>query len=417
MPLQIIRSDITKVSADAIVNSTNPVPSRSGHGGADFHIYEAAGRDELQQAREKIGHLDVADIAVTEAFHLSAKFIIHTVGPRWNDGRSGELFALENCYARALEKAKELDCSSIAFSLISSGSYHFPKDLALKIAIKTIGKFLQTNEMEVTLVVFDKKAFEISAELDHDIQTFIDENYVQKKKDALRQFREKNIYPKIGEHPEEQPHKPRIFRTGTIRTIQRKKTVFDIDPERFSHRFRRDFPAKTLSANPGKTSRRHFNLQESKSQPPAFFKDPERHPIQAYKENGSCACRRHATFSRRNRGPARPRRIRPFPCQQDRPDSHLLHHSPKIRHLGNQQCSLQIRPTDARHVSFKCCPTIAMPQTTCRTAPKWKSYTMHKKGLSACIAANFQAKKISRSGRRMSRRIIATEKSFVKRTT
>lgn len=211
MPLQIIRSDITKVSADAIVNSTNPVPSRSGHGGADFHIYEAAGRNELQQAREKIGHLDVADIAVTDAFHLNAKFIIHTVGPRWNDGRSGELFALENCYARALEKAKELDCSSIAFSLISSGSYHFPKDLALKTAIGTIEKFLQTNEMEVTLVVFDKKAFEISAELDHDIQTFIDENYVQKKKDILRQFREKNIYQKIGEHPEEQPHKPQTY--------------------------------------------------------------------------------------------------------------------------------------------------------------------------------------------------------------
>ena len=195
MPLQIIRSDIAKVSADAIVNSTNPIPSRSGHGGADFHIYEAAGRSALEKAREKIGALDIAEIAVTPAFALNAKYIIHTVGPRWNEGRSGELFALRNCYLGALEKAKELGCASIAFSLISSGSYRFPKDLALKTATEAIGNFLQTSEMDVTLVVFDSKSFEISAELDRDIKAFIDENYVQKKKQTLQEFREKFIYP------------------------------------------------------------------------------------------------------------------------------------------------------------------------------------------------------------------------------
>lgn len=195
MPLQIIRSDITKVSADAIVNSTNPIPARSGHGGADFHIYEAAGRSALEHAREKIGPLDIAEIAVTPAFALNAKYIIHTVGPHWNEGRSGELFALRNCYLGALEKAKELGCASIAFSLISSGSYRFPKDLALKTATETIGNFLQTTEMDVTLVVFDRKSFEISAELDRDIKAFIDENYVQKKEHTLQEFREKFIYP------------------------------------------------------------------------------------------------------------------------------------------------------------------------------------------------------------------------------
>ncbi len=193
MPLQIIRSDITNVSADAIVNSTNPNPSRSGYGGADFHIYEAAGRNALQKAREEIGHLDVADIAVSPAFGLSAKYIIHTVGPRWNDGRSGELFALENCYMRALEKARELGCASIAFSLISSGSYHFPKDLALKAAVEVIGNFLQTNEMDVILVVFDKESFEISAELDNNIKSFIDENYVQKEEAIREQFFEESV--------------------------------------------------------------------------------------------------------------------------------------------------------------------------------------------------------------------------------
>ena len=100
MPLKIVRDDITKVKADAIVNSANKNPICGG--GAEYSIYEAAGREALLAAREKVGELKVAEIAVTPAFALNAKYIIHTVGPRWNGGVSGETIALANCYRGAI---------------------------------------------------------------------------------------------------------------------------------------------------------------------------------------------------------------------------------------------------------------------------------------------------------------------------
>ena len=186
MPLKIVRNDITKVKADAIVNSANKNPICGG--GAEFHIYQAAGHAELLAAREKVGALKVAEVAVTPAFALKAKYIIHTVGPKWNGGASGETLALESCYTGALEKAKELGCESIAFPLISSGVFKFPKDSALKIALKAISAFLQTNEMDVQLVVFDRKSFEVSEDLYSDIHAYIDDNYVQDKYDDVHDY-------------------------------------------------------------------------------------------------------------------------------------------------------------------------------------------------------------------------------------
>lgn len=186
MPFEIVRNDITKVKADAIVNSANRHPICGG--GTEYQIYEAAGREDLLKAREQVGPLDVAEVAVTPAFALGAKYIIHTVGPKWNDGKSGEIAALANCYRNALEKAKELGCQSIAFPLISSGVFRFPKDYAVRIATQTIGEFLQINEMLVTLVVFDRKAFEVSEDLYSDIQAFIDDNYVQDKYEGVRRY-------------------------------------------------------------------------------------------------------------------------------------------------------------------------------------------------------------------------------------
>ena len=154
MPLEIVRNDITKVKADAIVNSANRQPVCGG--GTEYQIYEAAGHEDLLKAREQVGPLDVAEVAVTPAFALDAKYIIHTVDPKWMGGKSGEMLALAGCYRNALEKAKELGCESIAFPLISSGVFRFPKDYAVRIATQAIGEFLQTNEMLVTLVVFDK---------------------------------------------------------------------------------------------------------------------------------------------------------------------------------------------------------------------------------------------------------------------
>lgn len=185
MPLKIVRNDISRVHADAIVNSANKNPVCGG--GAEYHIYEAAGRDELLSAREKVGTLEVAEVAVTPAFALSAEYIIHVVGPKWNGGESGEVSALANCYRNALEKAQSLGCKSIAFPLISSGVFRFPKDGALKIALQAIGKFLQSHEMDVQLVVFDRKSFDVSEELCSDIQAYIDDNYVQEKRGGVEE--------------------------------------------------------------------------------------------------------------------------------------------------------------------------------------------------------------------------------------
>lgn len=186
MPLRIVRNDISKVVADAIVNSANKNPVCGG--GAEYHIYNAAGYNDLLKAREEVGPLKVAEVAVTPAFALDAKYIIHTVGPKWNGGDSGEALALADCYHGALAKAQELGCRSIAFPLISSGVFKFPKDSALRIALDAIGEFLRTNEMDVMLVVFDRRAFEVSEELSSDIQTFIDDNYVQDRYGDVRRY-------------------------------------------------------------------------------------------------------------------------------------------------------------------------------------------------------------------------------------
>lgn len=218
MPLKIVRNDISKVKADAIVNSANKNPICGG--GAEYHIYNAAGYDDLLKAREQVGPLKVAQVAVTPAFALEAKYIIHTVGPKWKGGDSGEALALANCYRGALDKAQQLGCQSIAFPLISSGVFKFPKDSALRIALDAIGEFLQTNEMDVMLVVFDRKAFEVSEELSSDIQAFIDDNYVQDKYSAVHSYvggRWRNVPDELDERlcdieefgniPAEAPHR------------------------------------------------------------------------------------------------------------------------------------------------------------------------------------------------------------------
>lgn len=174
MPFQIIRNDITKVKADAIVNTANPKP-RIGRG-TDSAIYAAAGEEQLLAERKKIGEITPGQVASTDAFNLDAKFIIHTVGPAWVDGNHGERDILHSCYEKSLALASELKCKSIAFPLIASGVYGFPKDEALNIALAEIGKFLLTHEMKVILVVFDRKALELSEQLVGGIEQYIDEH-------------------------------------------------------------------------------------------------------------------------------------------------------------------------------------------------------------------------------------------------
>ena len=134
MPFQIIRNDITKVHADAIVDTANPNPIYGG--GTDAAIYKAAGTEDLLAERKKIGSLMPGEAAVTPAFGLMARFIIHTVGPVWQGGDHKEYDQLASCYRKSLLLARQLDCSSIAFPLISTGVYGFPRDRALDIALQ-----------------------------------------------------------------------------------------------------------------------------------------------------------------------------------------------------------------------------------------------------------------------------------------
>ena len=180
MPFKIVRNDITKVKVDVIVNTANPKPIYAS--GTDSAIYHAAGASELLAERRKIGDMQPGDVAVTQAFQLQAKYIIHTVGPVWVDGKHGEESILASCYDRSLRKAVELECESIAFPLISTGVYGFPKDHALQIAISVISRFLMQNDIQVYLVVFDRKAFELSGKLFQGVVSLLMKIMLKKKR-------------------------------------------------------------------------------------------------------------------------------------------------------------------------------------------------------------------------------------------
>lgn len=174
MPFQIIRHDITQVVADAIVNTANPQP-RVGSG-TDSAIYKAAGQVQLLAARQAIGPLAPGEVAATPAFALSARYILHTVGPVWQDGAHGESDILRACYSRTLALAADLECESIAFPLIASGVYGFPKEAALDIALSEIGKFLLSHDLHILLVVFDRRAVVLSQAIVGAIDVYIDEH-------------------------------------------------------------------------------------------------------------------------------------------------------------------------------------------------------------------------------------------------
>ena len=182
MSFQIVRNDITKVKADVIVNTANPYPVIGS--GTDSAVYRTAGEQQLLAERKRIGNIAPGQVAVTPAFNLPAKFIIHTVGPAWEEGNHGERDILHSCYVKSLLKAVELKANSIAFPLIATGVYGFPKDEALNIALSEIGKFLLTHDMKVILVVFDRKAFELSGQLVGDIDEFIDDHGVWLAREA-----------------------------------------------------------------------------------------------------------------------------------------------------------------------------------------------------------------------------------------
>ena len=176
MPFRIIRNDITKLNTDAIVNAANE--KLLAGGGVCGAIFAAAGAEQLQAECNKIGYCDIGNAVITKGFNLLAKYIIHTVGPIYGQNPKEEESQLYSCYISSLNLAKSKKLSSIAFPLISSGIYGYPKAEALKIATRAIKEFLTKEEMDIYLVVYDKKSFEISGKLFEKVQSFIDETLI-----------------------------------------------------------------------------------------------------------------------------------------------------------------------------------------------------------------------------------------------
>lgn len=162
MPLQIVRHDITKMRVDAIVNTTNE--EMVGYSGVDLAVHTAAG-PELDRECERIAPLGLGMAKVTGAYELPCRYVIHTSGPVWQGGLQGESILLKSCYIEALKLAHEKGCQSIAFPLISSGTYGYPKDQVLRFAIEVVTEFLYEHEMMVYICVFDRTSYEFSQTL------------------------------------------------------------------------------------------------------------------------------------------------------------------------------------------------------------------------------------------------------------
>lgn len=176
MPFEIVRNDLTNMKVDAIVNAANPHPF-IGYG-LDTLIHKKAG-PELLAARKNIGDIAFGDAAITPAFALDTKYVIHAVSPIWQESKHHEIALLESCYSKSLQLALDHNCESIAFPLLSAGNHGFPKELSLEIAIRVFSTFLMKHDMQIYLVVFSKNAVVLSEKLFYSVKSYIDDTYIE----------------------------------------------------------------------------------------------------------------------------------------------------------------------------------------------------------------------------------------------
>lgn len=199
MPLEIVRNDLTKMAVDAIVNAANS--TLLGGGGVDGAIHHAAGPQLLEECRT-LGGCKTGEAKLTGGYRLPCRYVIHTVGPIWQGGMHGERALLAACYRSSLELAKAHECETVAFPLISTGAYGYPKAQAMQTAVETITAFLMENDMTVYLVVFSKEAFELSGKLIHEVKAYIDDVYVDahthRQQECMRRLERMRQVGRIG---------------------------------------------------------------------------------------------------------------------------------------------------------------------------------------------------------------------------
>ena len=182
MPFEIVRNDIANMCVDAIVNAASRFPRVNP--GVDSAIHKKAG-PALLEARKAIGYIEPGTAAITPAFMLDAEYVIHAATPTWLDGQHDEIKLLRQAYDMCLDLAARNNCSSIAFPLLASGNHGFPKVKALQVAIGAFSEFLMEHEMQIYLVVFDRKAFKLSEQLFQGVASYIDQNYVDSREQAM----------------------------------------------------------------------------------------------------------------------------------------------------------------------------------------------------------------------------------------
>jgi len=187
MPIQIIRNDITRVRADAIVNAAN---GRLAPGGGVCGAIHAAAGPELAEECSRLGGCATGQAKITRGYRLPSRYVIHTVGPVWQGGQSGERDALTSCYISSLRLARANGCRSVAFPLISAGIYGYPADQAMRVAMDAIRDYLLSidDDMEVWMVVFSRESVRIGARLTDSLRQYIDDHYVDAHRDSRRRM-------------------------------------------------------------------------------------------------------------------------------------------------------------------------------------------------------------------------------------